>query len=339
MSDENLQEWEECDARMLDDSTVIRAAPAAQQPTLEGPFLLSNHGEIATETENLFGLERIRAAQDEVESAMSGFGRQTWTETLNEANKQESLVDEVSGKSWRADSLDFDPYASIRSAMSPEHASAAPNEVTLILGRMPATFVLHQFLNSAEMRKATLASLLGKAARRSVRVNASGIPIPTYLRLVSHLCREVAEQGEREFKDDTAGGESPLRQQFIVGEGTNTLNSVDPVPLIEHDRPCLPHLISTDNLPSPVQQKLNAFRDSMVPSYHIPAEGGLGERDIRVSPFGAISRRTAPQGRQACLGRREIEEWPPRRKGDFLCPMETYKNGESTTPGCWMILR
>jgi hypothetical protein len=80
--------------------------------------------------------------------------------------------------------------------MSPEHASLAPNEVTLVLGHMPATLVLHQFLNAPEMRQATLASLLGKAARRSVRVNGSDIPIPTYLRLVSHLCREVAEQGE-----------------------------------------------------------------------------------------------------------------------------------------------
>ena len=94
------------------------------------------------------------------------------------------------------ESFEIDPYAAIRSAMSAEHSELPANEVTLTLGRMPATLVLHQLLNSPETRKATLASLLGRAAQRSVRFNGANVSIPVYLRLVSRLCREVAEQAD-----------------------------------------------------------------------------------------------------------------------------------------------
>jgi outer membrane protein OmpA-like peptidoglycan-associated protein len=53
MSDGNLQEWEEYDARMLDDSPAARGTLAAQQPTLEGPFFLPNAPNTAAETEGL----------------------------------------------------------------------------------------------------------------------------------------------------------------------------------------------------------------------------------------------------------------------------------------------
>jgi hypothetical protein len=66
MSDENLQEWEEYDARMPDDSPFVggtratqrsksefRHAPIESLAVLEGPFLLGNTGELASEAEGI----------------------------------------------------------------------------------------------------------------------------------------------------------------------------------------------------------------------------------------------------------------------------------------------
>jgi hypothetical protein len=126
---------------------------------------------------------------------------ETQTEALNSRNSQESLAEVFEGRELPPNSFELDPYATIRSAMSPAHANLASDEITLILGRMPAALVLHQFVNSPEMRLATLASLLGKSARRSIQVNGSDIPIAAYLRLVSRLCREVAEESETQGQD------------------------------------------------------------------------------------------------------------------------------------------
>lgn len=101
--------------------------------------------------------------------------------------------------------FEFDPYASIRSALSPEHADLTADEVTLVLGSTPANVALHQLLNSPEMRQAALASLLGNAARQSVRVGGSDVSIPVYLRMASRLCREVAEQSEASVGGRDAG--------------------------------------------------------------------------------------------------------------------------------------
>jgi hypothetical protein len=76
---------------------------------------------------------------------------------------------------------------------------------------MPANLALHQLLNSPSTRQATLASLLGRGARRSVRINGANISIPGYLRVLSRLCREVAEQAGESEKAPTAA--SPLGVQ------------------------------------------------------------------------------------------------------------------------------
>ncbi len=107
-----------------------------------------------------------------------------------------SPVDENYGGAQRADLFELDPYAALRPALSPEHANLSSNEITLLLGPLPATLVLHQLVNSRELQKAALASLLGHSGRRSVQVNGQDISIPAYLRLVSRLCREVADQTE-----------------------------------------------------------------------------------------------------------------------------------------------
>lgn len=101
------------------------------------------------------------------------------------------------------DSLEFDPYASIRPALSPEHANLDAAEIPSVLGHVPAALALQEFLDSPEMRQATLASLLGRSARRSVHVNGVEISIPVFLRTVSRLCREAVEQGETPSRDET----------------------------------------------------------------------------------------------------------------------------------------
>jgi GH25 family lysozyme M1 (1,4-beta-N-acetylmuramidase) len=196
MIERDLQEWEEYDARLSDDIPVAHRAPATQQTpsgfrqasfethgALESPFLLGNAAETAAGTEG----ERTVVQEPETESEAEAFYN---------ADRPESLVDEGDGRGWRGESFEFDPYAAIRPAMSPEHANLPADEVTLILGHLPASVVLHQLLNSPEMQQATVASILGSGARRSVKLNGSDVSIPAYLRMVSRLCGEVAEQTE-----------------------------------------------------------------------------------------------------------------------------------------------
>jgi len=102
------------------------------------------------------------------------------------------------------ESFEVDPYAAIRPALSPEHANLPADEVTLTLGHLPASLVLHQLLDSPATRQATVASILGNGARRTVRVNGSDVSIPVYLRMVSRLCGEVAEQSEAPRKAPVA---------------------------------------------------------------------------------------------------------------------------------------
>jgi outer membrane protein OmpA-like peptidoglycan-associated protein len=236
MWDENLQELEEYDARMLSDASVsrdwfkppsasgLRPIPANNPTNVEGPFLLSDAAQLSSETEANFELAHSKGIQDEMENAA-----QLSEEALHAAIAPENLVDEVDVKPSRADSLELDPYASIRPAMASEHANIAANEISLILGRMPATLVLHQFLHSPEMRQATLASLIGKAARRTVQVNGSDISIPAYLRLVSRLCREVAEQSEAELAENIADTGSEAERGRTALNAGNYLIKVDPL--------------------------------------------------------------------------------------------------------------
>ena len=132
--------------------------------------------------------------------------------------KQHSL-DGADGKAQRVDSFEFDPYAAIRTALVPEHASLPTDEVTVVLGRLPALVALHLMLDSPEPRLATLAALLGKAGKRSMRLNGSDVPIPSYLRLLSHLSREASEQmeGEQSIAEHVAPG-SEGREIPMTGE-------------------------------------------------------------------------------------------------------------------------
>ena len=92
-----------------------------------------------------------------------------------------------------------------RSAFSPEPSRLTTDEVAIIFGRAPAVAALHWLLSSPELHQATLAALLGGAERRSIRIHGSDMPVPYYLRLVSRLFHEAAEQSEALVEDATAG--------------------------------------------------------------------------------------------------------------------------------------
>src|ERR1700733_9954408 len=97
-----------------------------------------------------------------------------------------------------ADEFEIDPYASIRHILLPQHAGLSPDQVTVVLGPVPAAIVLHQLLKGPGLRRASLATLGGSARGTSVRFGNADLPVPRYLRLLSRLCREVAESAETE---------------------------------------------------------------------------------------------------------------------------------------------
>jgi hypothetical protein len=119
-------------------------------------------------------------------------------DTLYGSEDHESLVDEVGGNGWRAESFEFDPYTTLRPALRPEHASLAADELTVIVGRQPTLIALHRMLASPDPQTAVLAALLGRAGRRSMRLGGTNVPIPVYLRRLSRLCSEAAEYTETE---------------------------------------------------------------------------------------------------------------------------------------------
>ncbi len=96
-------------------------------------------GELAGET----GYEAENETDFETEAAA-----EMATETAAEAETEAVAEVETEGWTLQAESFESDPYAPIRSAMAPEHANLAAEEVSLILGGAPARVVLHQLLDS-----------------------------------------------------------------------------------------------------------------------------------------------------------------------------------------------
>jgi hypothetical protein len=234
------REWEEYDARILNDSPFAGSIGSRKQFETESfepsmgtfresgnPFLFSHEGSPAgiagsygaAETENL--LSEMESESSELESQMEtepsgsafgyGFGhRRSFDQTASEALSE-----------TEAEYL-IDPYAPIRPAMAPEHASLSANELTVILGGRPAALVLHQLVHSPQMRMATLAGLLGRGARRSVPFQGRNISIPAYLRLVSRLCQEAAEHAEAGSETGTLAREA---QEYSEYEGAPSLSA------------------------------------------------------------------------------------------------------------------
>ncbi len=94
----------------------------------------------------------------------------------------------------------------IQPALSPEPSHLTADEITMIFGRMPATAALSSWLASPELRQAMAAALLAEpGARRSIRIHDTDMTVPGYLRLLSRLFGEAAEQSVAEAIGETAG--------------------------------------------------------------------------------------------------------------------------------------
>jgi hypothetical protein len=169
-------------------SCVCRTSSASRELETEMPS--EAYGEMQSEAVGEAESEAAGETEGETVSELEG-------ETQSETSETESET-ETETEAWTTEleSLEVDPYAPIRSAMSSEYANLSAEEVTLTLGGMPARVVLHQLLNSPAAKQVALAGLLGSGARQTVRVEGSDISIPGYLRIMSRLCREVAQEYE-----------------------------------------------------------------------------------------------------------------------------------------------
>ena len=209
-------EWEEYDARILDDPPVPGRAARREhfegeslEPSMEtfeesgSPFLFRHEGELEsvgesygmTETETEIPQSEMGSETSELESWMEA---EASGSTPDYRSGHRRSFDEAASEASSETETEFllDPYAFMRPAMAPEHANLSANELTLVLGGKPAALVLHQLLHSPQMRAATLASILGRGARRSVPFQGRSVSIPAYLRLISRLCQEAAEYAE-----------------------------------------------------------------------------------------------------------------------------------------------
>lgn len=235
MIERNFQEWEEYDARLAGDSRTVRVMPASLEryEIQEGPFLLESGSETSFEAETTLDRPEAGEAQEAEWESSPALETRIPSESFDGAGSMVNGFGESDGRAVPANSFEIDPYVGIRSAMAPEHANVDANEISVVLGRMPATLVLHQMLHSPEMRQATLAGFLGKAARRTVRLHGVDISIPAYLRLISRLSNEVAQQSESELGENpstTVYGES--ERPAAVPRGGKYFIKIDPTALV-----------------------------------------------------------------------------------------------------------
>lgn len=166
MLETNSHEWEEYDSRVMS----------------EGPFMHDTH--VADPPAETYASPFV-AAREEI-------GQES--EVANKCQCVRCRPVEMTTPEGEGESLEADPYAPVRSAMSPEHANLSTEEVTLLLGSAPARVVLHRLLNSPAAQQVALASLLGHGARQSVRLDGADISVPGFLRVISRLSGEVAEE-------------------------------------------------------------------------------------------------------------------------------------------------
>src|SRR5882724_4735717 len=93
-----------------------------------------------------------------------------------------------------------------------EPENLTSDEIIAVLGNKPAAAVLHWLLGAREPQQSTLAALLGRSHRRVVRLRGAEVPLGSYLRLLSRLCREAAEQTEAEASFDHEAAADAGRQ-------------------------------------------------------------------------------------------------------------------------------
>jgi hypothetical protein len=158
------------------EATIHEGCATEFERVAEGPFLVGQSGE----TE--YGMEACGAPKAVI--------------TSDAVRRRASKSPIIAEGRPRLESSEPDRYMAIRPALSPAHAHLSADEIATRFGRLPAIIALHQALASPEPQHAALAVLLGNAGRRSTRVDGLNVAIPTYLRLLSRLCREAAEEAE-----------------------------------------------------------------------------------------------------------------------------------------------
>jgi len=110
---------------------------------------------------------------------------------------------------------------------------------------------LQQLLASNELEEVLVASLLGEAGRRSVRIDGHEIAVPAYLRLLSRLCREAAEESEEAAYDTVAAQEFGRAADETIAEQEAGRTSA------EQERCRQDWLKLFNSLPEPLRQALS----------------------------------------------------------------------------------
>ena len=131
------------------------------------------------------------------------------TDAAGEASETDSF-DAPSGEAFESETeasgQSDTPQPLRRHIRNSEPENLTSDEIIAVLGHRPAAAVLHWLLGAREPQQSTLAALLGRSHRRMVRLRGAEIPLGTYLRLLSRLCREAAEQTETEGPFDHEAG-------------------------------------------------------------------------------------------------------------------------------------
>jgi hypothetical protein len=129
-------------------------------------------------------------------------------ETAYEAEQNEASA--LSRESW------------VPAETTPQFESVvSPDETVILTDAKPSVLALHHFLHSPEIRQATLWALQGRARKSSVRLHGVQVPVSTYLKMISHLCREVAEQSESETASESETVEGVQEFQLAPDPATN----------------------------------------------------------------------------------------------------------------------
>lgn len=157
-----------------------RWAEAAEQCNLRGASPLKNKAH----KELLLTAQQVVDNQLDLDTLPPLTGNREF-ETTYEA--EQNKVNTFSTGGW----IPLESRAEFESVMTqPEIGSATEASQSAL--------ALHYFLKSPEVRQAMLSALQGTARQSSVRLHGVNVPVPTYLKMISHLCREVAEQFESE---------------------------------------------------------------------------------------------------------------------------------------------
>jgi hypothetical protein len=212
--DEALAPW------MMESSGLLGEYESMENENFrESPFLLVRGGEGAQEMEGGARVETAvpggiwsesngyeSAPADQHEAPTNG-SAEAWTAPTETGVRESQISEALSIGATFDDAAERDPYEAIRQALSPEYAHLSADELARLSGCSPALAALQQYLGGPGLSQVILALQLGKAGRSTFHVQGRELPTSSYLRLISRLCREVAEQQERvvdENREDPA---------------------------------------------------------------------------------------------------------------------------------------